>query len=183
MYLYTYMSLTCDFSFQPVTTRSPLTLTTSSPTLRWLTRAGGEASAEELTVCSQPTMWRFGNDDPPPHLIRQDDLSPCPATTTKKKENKEGDIFKSPFLFIPFLSSPHLSASTLCETSSGLLSGFSFLPPPPPFPFSDHFVSLCAAADREDELSLNDSTLRDHIETHYLGLKRHKALLHTSVLE
>lgn len=43
-------------------TRSPSTPTTSSPTLRWLTRAGGEVCAGAPTASSRPITWRFGND-------------------------------------------------------------------------------------------------------------------------
>lgn len=54
-----------DLLFQPVMTRSPLTPMTSSPTLRWLTRGGGEVCAGVRMASSQPITWRFGNDGTP----------------------------------------------------------------------------------------------------------------------
>lgn len=56
------LTWTVDLPFQPVMTRSPLTLMTSSPTLRWLMRDGGEACAGARTASSQPITWRSGND-------------------------------------------------------------------------------------------------------------------------
>lgn len=48
-------------SLQRVMTRSPLTPTTSSPTSRWSTTAGGEGSARAATASSPPTTWNSGS--------------------------------------------------------------------------------------------------------------------------
>lgn len=67
--------------FQLVTTRSPLIPMTSSPILRWLTRAGGAVCAGVHTASSQPITWRFGSDGDKPRLPKTDVTPPVWART------------------------------------------------------------------------------------------------------
>lgn len=70
-------------------TRSPSTPMTSSPTLRWLTRAGGGACAGGLTDFSQPIMLKSGS-------------KPCPSALPNSLEEKGSPLHTFPFVSLSF---------------------------------------------------------------------------------
>lgn len=118
--------------------RFPSTRMTSSPTSRWLTRAGGGVCAEGPTDSFQPITWRFGHETTL-HL-------PGHALPAKPVSLEEKGLPCSFSHLIPLVSpvfsphslylSAHHGASQKCQAFSGLSAQLWF------FLFQSSFSSV-----------------------------------------